>query len=59
MGVLTTQGGSIQSTGPATGQYQTSATTFLQNQVAGTTTAVVQTQQGVVIWGGTPATAHN
>jgi hypothetical protein len=59
MGVLTTQGGSIQSTGPATGQYQTSSTTFLQNQVAATTTAVVQTQQGVVIWGGTPATAHN
>jgi hypothetical protein len=58
MGTLTTQGGSIQSTGPATGQYQV-AGTFNQNQVAGQATAVVQTQQGVVVWGGTPATAHN
>jgi hypothetical protein len=58
MGVLTTQGGSIQSTGPATGQYQVTGT-FNQNQVAGQATAVVQTQQGVVVWGGTPATVHN
>ena len=56
IGTLTTVGGSFQSTGPATGQYQTSATTFLQNQLAAAPTAAFQTQQGVILFQGT---THN
>jgi len=50
IGVLATQGGSFSSAGPATGQYQTSATTFLQSQLTGTNKASIQASQGVILF---------